>query len=417
MNGKFPGHYFQNQAWHKSFAVRGLHSFVLLFILSCILLILPVKSMASVWNHRADDKSQWNEDWENSYATWVQEKLTDQWLKEPSNPFYRWKVDCAKFVYLARLHFSFENGLEFAIHDPRGKGGAILTSKSSNWDHITDPAKRLKTFAQFILSSVNTGTLQKDSLLIAINKNSIKPGVILAADAKRAHTWLVKKIDPSGMALLLFGTLPASEFLYESYTFPASETAFPLGKVPRADYGGFRQFKWPQYLLHKDTEIPYYKSDQTSMSYKSFFEDVQKVIQLIPETNNERFRYLLEEICMKVRVRVNIIIDAAHRLAELKGNPMPEDDIDLYSTYKRDEDIETAFRRIDEKYIQHLSELNQENSLAYRSLRYPSWTNEDYCWIRWAQNRTEPLGTIRAKFYGKKISSDPQSSFSNRWGE
>lgn len=381
------------------------------FVLYLVLTLAPKLAIASVWSH----SQEWTEAWETKYSQWVQQNLTTQFLKQTGMPFSNWHVDCAKFVYLQRLYFSYLNGLEFAVV---GAGvGQKISSQGTQWDGFKNSERRLQSFAQYVLNHVDTSTLQRDTVLIPVKRESIRPGIILAADSQRAHTWLIREIRPSGAPVLIYATLPASEFLYESYVFPASETAFPLRKVPSAESGGLRRFRWPQDLFKRSSEILYSSSEQSQIGYQNFFSVIQERLRKAAHSPNEDFGNRLEDLCMKLRVRVNIIIDAAHALERSHGNRLSADQFELYSTYARDRDILVAIQKLDEYFHENRFSIGQELGKSYASLLHPRWNTEDFCWVAWAENRSEPAGYLREKILAGRISSDPYSSFSQRWGE
>lgn len=386
------------------------------------LIALQTVSHGAVWQHSSLKK--WNQDWENKYSQWVQQSVDENWLQRKENPFYNWHLDCAKFAYLLKIYFASQNQLEFAIHNPSSKT-EIISSLSNQWDSISDPVQRLKAFTKHILAQVNTRTLPKDSVLLAITKETLIPGAILLSDAQRAHTMILKNMKDNGFPTFIFATLPASEYLYLSYAYPAPEVYFPSRVVPNRNTGGFRRLKWPEELRKSTPELLFssnknifsFHLDQEYLNYETFFEEVQKKIQIQPHTINDKMDYLLEDLCMKLRIRVNIIIDAGHALRKLQGGSFTKEQIDLYSTYSRDKDILKAFNNVDTFYSLNEKQLHPELVDKIKTLLQPQGNSEDYCWVQWADNRIEPLGVLRQKFKSQKISSDPYSSFAQRWGE
>lgn len=120
---------------------------------------------------------------------------------------------------------------------------------------------------------------------------------------------------------------------------------------------------------------------------------------------------------MKVRVRVNVIIDAGHAQQRLQGRAFSTEEIDLYSTYKRDRDIAKTFEALDQFYLFNQGQISNHLKQQYQSILEPQQNSMDYCWVQWANNRVEPLGLLRQRFLDQRISSDPSSSFAQRWGE
>lgn len=150
---------------------------------------------------------------------------------------------------------------------------------------------------------------------------------------------------------------------------------------------------------------------------ETFFDEVQAILRVAPSNENEEFSYLLDDFCAKVRERVNVIIDAGQALQGSVNGRFTSEQEELYSTPKRDRDILSVIRRIDEKYQRLSLRLNPENAKRYGSLMAPRWTSDDECLIPWADNRLEPLGAIRTRFLEGRMSSSPYDSFARRWGE
>lgn len=378
-------------------------------------------SFGAAWIHQKE--KTWNADWEKKYSFWVASEINENWLQQKENPFYKWQLDCAKFAYLLKIYFSYLNQLEFAIHNPQNPS-KVISSLDIRWNNQINSTQSLKSFASYILSQVNTRTLPRDTVLLDITKDSILPGTILASDLKRGHTMILKDLKPSAAPLFIFATLPASEYLYESFVYPASETYFPSLVKPNLNQGGFRRLKWPQELLKSNLNllkesqhIFSISQTQENFSYLYFFDEIQQRLQTLPLTYNDKVDYALEDLCMKVRIRVNIIIDSSHALLKLNGRSFSANEIDLFSTYSRDKDILKSIQNLDIKFNLYKMSLNSEILKKYQSLLNPEMNSNDYCWVQWADNRVEPLGSIRKKFLNQQISSDPYSSFAKRWGE
>ncbi len=377
------------------------------------ILQLSATAVAEVWPHNS--AQTWNESWETKYSEWIEKSVATDWLQRQNFIFSGWSVYCAKFVYLTRIYFSYANGLEFAILN-QASYQKIISSTDSSWDSLPLGQSRVQAFAKSILARVNTSTLPGDTVLIPITKWFVKAGIIVASDRERTHAWLIKKINPSGIPKLLNGTLPGSDFIYEGFVFPPPESIFPSRKLPTASSAGLRRFRWPQDLLKKASAISYSSADQSQMQYETFFDDIQNILKVQPTNSDEEFGYLLDDVCMKVRERVNIIIDAAQAQKKRRGTKFSKVEEDLFSTPKRDAAIVAGFNRIDFFAAGKASQISELNDRRYSLLLNPKWTTADECLIEWADNRIEPLGAIRQRFHDGSISSDPNASFSARWG-
>ncbi|MCK6598089.1 MAG: hypothetical protein L6Q37_06965 [Bdellovibrionaceae bacterium] len=421
----------------KNFVPMRKNNFTILIVFLLVVFSLS-KVSASVWalnsnavgysNSKNTEKMEWNNEWEKHYSFWVQKVLQTNWLQNERlqygefNPFYRWQVDCAKLAYLTRLFFSYRYGLEFVIRSDQGQ---LISSQDNHWDEEPNPIKRLKNFAKFILARVSTRTISRDSLLIDISRNSLIPGTLLVADSKRGHVMILKELKRSGAPIFIYSTLPASDFIYESYSYPTPEAYFLSGKNPSVSQGGFRRFLWPSEHRARITQraplktpAPFQESlIQTELNLPLFFDEVQKKVLVAPLSENEKFEYLLDDLCMKMHERMNVIIDAALALENKKGKRFTEAEFDLYSTYRRDFDIMTYIQRLDQTYREKRYLLSPNNQTIYQQLLTATSLNDDFCLVPWADNKLESLGSLRAKFLAKKISSNPYDSFAKRWGE
>lgn len=371
---------------------------------------------AQVWSHSS---LKWNENFEQQYSKWIKDSVSTEWLQQNNFVFSKWHVECAEFAYLTRLYFSYINHLEFAMVDDAAKK-TKLSSLSTKWNHIASEQLRVQAFAREVIGKANTSTLPQDTVLIPLTKQFIQPGIIIAGDQKRDHTWVIKEINPSGIPKLIYATLPGSEYIYQSFVFPPAQSAFPQGKLPNEKNGGLRRFKWPEDLFKDAKSISYASSEQSdpaAVKFATFFEDIQNKIRVAPHDRDEEFGYLLDDLCMKVRIRTNIIIDAGQALKAASGRRFSVAEDDLYSTHKRDQDIRTAIQKVDDTFAMARSQISAKNFSRYQSISNPQWTTADECLVTWADNRTEPLGAIRKRFQSGLISSEAGDSFAKRWGE
>lgn len=378
-----------------------MKSFVLI-----ILLFLTLKSQASVW----DVKHLWSTEWEDKYSHWIETEVDSDFFLRKNTILYNLNSNCADFVYLTRLYFSYLNNLEFIVRDP-ARPNKILSNLNSEWDHL-EQHLRIKKFIAEVLKVTNVHTIARDTLLAPVNRSNIRPGAILLADVKRAHSWLIGKLKPSGMPILLFATEPSSSMVYESYSFPSEENFFLKSGSTSLKGLGVRIWKWPsEYLVESKRQ----STEQTQISRDNFFETVRNKIALQPRTESEYLLSLVDNICVAVQARINVV-NSALVWIERNNQCHSGHSFDVYSTYFRDRFIKEQFVLLDEYYTKNLLRLNREAAYVYRSIL--GWkSNAYYCPIPWASNRTESLGQLREKFLNDEISSDPNHSLSQRWGE
>ncbi len=395
-------------------------------LLTIFLIVGPAGAQAAVWNHTPGE--QWSEAWEQKYSKWIETSVDTGWLLQKDSIFAgTGMVDCAKFVYLLRLYFSYQNGLEFAI-SPSALGAQKMSSRQSNWDSYPAGAARVRAFALSVMDRAHTTTLPGDTVLVALTKESLRPGIILLGDSQRTHTWLLQKVTDYGFPLFLYSTLPQSDYLYQSFAFPAPQSVFPLKQLPSDRSAGLRRFKWPQDIGKAPEQISYRSDDQMRQSYKDFFKDIRKrMAKVSPTANpaehaNQEMDFLMQDVCAKVWERVDIMIDAdaaLKKLRQVKGSyaRFSSAEEDLYSTPQRDKDIVIAFEELDQFFANHQSQLSVEIRRRYNTVINPRWYSDDECVVTWAQKRAEPLGALRDRFPKKtEAFSSPYSNFGTRWG-
>ncbi|MBL7542666.1 MAG: hypothetical protein JNL11_02570 [Bdellovibrionaceae bacterium] len=389
-------------------------------LLSLFLFFFSATSWSQAWPH--DANKTWNDEIEHQYSKWIENNVDDNFLRRPGRVYSGMSVDCADFVYLLRMVFAMDNGLEFAINDP-SRPGQIISSRSRRWQ--MHPQK-VRAFFQYVFDVTNTQTLPNDTVLVPLSKTGLRPGVILLGDKKRGHSMVIKNFKPSGIPILFYGNLPAREFVYTAYNFPDPLSYFPLGPISQARGGGFRWFKWPQDLSRSLSEISYAGEDQlvAGKDLVHYFDLVQKVVRVRTVVRDELVNYMIDDLCSQVRVRINTITDAAQFL---KRNSYREShwrmsaaEDDRFSTYKRDESIRGLISKIQVEYKQALQNTSYPLSTATKarlhSVFMPKGTMNDECIIDWAENRIEPLGWIIERYQSGLISSRAQDPLGVRWG-
>lgn len=365
------------------------------FLFPILILLISTWGYAEVWPHKAE----WSIESERIYSHFVEKNVDTEFVK---NNLPGAKVDCADFVYLVRAIFARRQGLEFFVYDEESK--TYLSSKTSNFDSILDPELRFSAFMNSVFKLASTWSLAYQTQLTPINRNEVKPGIILLTDQSRSHSWLIKKVFSSGQAQLIYATEPSSDWLYDSLTYPTEEFAFPRQKAPTKDQGGFRRFLWPNEFL--DRQKLAFSNEQNLLPIQTYFSEVQKRLQITPTSDRERFTAQLDELCNQVRIRVNAVLDALVVQGEAC---MPAKRREQLSTVSRDSRILNLLNLIQHKYRPAYSDLYQ----SYFTLN----DNQSSCLVTWADNRIEPLGKLRLRFLMGQMSSDAEESLAVRWGE
>lgn len=378
------------------------------FILLNLILSYQFVLEAQVWN----SEQKWSNDWESKYSKFIETEVSTEWIKNKNSIAYGYELDCARFIYFARLQFSFDNKLPFAFTDRKTR--KVYSNDNFKINSNLSVSNNIKQFVKKLYYSVDSFTLAQDSFLVPLSKSYFKPGLILLGDFKKKHAWLLKKITPNFTPTFIFSTLPQSSELYETYVFPTVESTFLNGKNPSLVEGGFRQFKWPSEYPSSASRA---SQDQMKINLKEFFNFIQNKLRDAPRNPDEEFNYMLEDVCLKMRIRANVIIDTEHFKQKIKGRQLSLSERDRYSTQSRDKDIYNMFIRIDSNFSAHSKSFSKNTLEKYESLLNPYYNLNNFCYVEWALNRIEPLGLLRNRLLLGSMSSDAQDKYASRWGE
>lgn len=368
-----------------------------------------LQTQAEVWT----PQNTWNQKWEESFSGWVAKQVDLDIALNPAKSYYAQTLDCADFIYYLRALFSYENKLDFLALDDDKRP---LSPAMTDFDQYPQEL-RVQKFIQKVLRDTNTMTLQRDSVTVAINRESIRPGTILITDKSQNHTWIVKSINASGVPYLLSATetVPPSSDIYPSMSFPSGKSAFARqSKFLSLDRGGFRRWLWPEELKHRNQVI--FSKDQSVIPIDVFFETIQSRLALVAESPSEKLNRQLDELCLMVRIRTSLVTDAV--LYQQDHRPWSAAAIDALSTNNRDQRIKDLILSLSYRN-QNLVNISLDVRRKYVNFLKPTEENlnikdsERLCLIQWAENRIEPLAHIVNRF--SSWSSNPKDSLEERW--
>lgn len=372
-----------------------------------LIFFFQFSASAQVWK----SQNKWNEQWEQKYAEYVANEVSTGWVQKQDSIAYGYLLDCARFIYFVRLQFAMQNKLPFNYTDLESK--KVISNETFKVEQKISEAQKVRLFTNALFRATSTFSLAKDTFLVPLERKFFIPGLILLGDFKKQHSWLLKKLSPSFVPTFIFSTLPNSDLLYETYVFPTEEMAFVGKKSPTLEEGGFRQFLWPQEYRGKSRA----KTDQSKIPYRLYFETIQAKMRSQARDENEEFDYMLEDICVKMRIRANVIIDTEHFKRAILPRVLSEKENESYSTDSRDSDIQNTFQRIDNFYSLNYVKISQFLHQKYETLILPRYLKNDFCYVQWAENKIEPLGVLRRRFLKYEISSNANDSYAKRWGD
>lgn len=375
---------------------------------------------ADVWTV----KGRWNEAVQSRFSEWVQTNAHPEMAlrEDPRHPYYHQILDCADLVYYLYAIYSFENELDFVATDTQGRA---IGPKTKAFDYIQNPNQRFKKFLEVLIDRTNTETLQKDSVLLNVDRTQIKPGSFLLTDRSKNHVWMVQTIRPSGTPVLLTGTSPGSHFLYPALTFPTAESAFANQTRARrlsANRGGFRRLRWQQEVVSTRAT-----PSQLDLVFENYFAAIATALRTIQSnwSREAEFDALIDDTCMQMRIRTNLVTDATIAIDRAGGRPLSTSQLDTLSTTARDgriRDLISRARAFGEQYHAAFSPQALEKYARYfkfdGAAKLTLHEAESHCLVQWAENRIEPLAVLVRRFEETgRVSDRADAPLESRWGE
>ena len=391
------------------------------FLAHAILVVSIIFGGAQVQSAVWESTATWNASWQERFSQWIESRdvhIEMALQASQDRDYLNVEMDCADFIYYLHAVFSFEHQLDFSV---QMRNGHRLTNQTAQFDSLQDQKIRFKRFLRYLLEQTNTKTLQEDSVLLPLNRDAVRAGAFLITDRPKNHVWLIKAIKPSGTPELLSATVPASNFIYPAFTFPTAESAF--SNVAKTGYltpsrGGFRRLRWP--TAHETHAI-----EQTQIPLSRYFESIAKAVQspvatVTPDSELDR---LLDETCLQLRIRTNIVTDAMTALTSRRS--LTAEQVNQLSTESRDQRIRDLIKQTRHLVFSRRSALSRATMDRYHRLfdfdqavALDYGNAEAHCFIQWAENRIEPMASIVSRFEQPgRISSKARDNLEARWGE
>lgn len=407
-------------------------------ILIAALLLVGNTAQAAVWT----EVNQWSQAYEDRFAEWVKaEWRTDFFSRKnlpngQSNPYYGLRVDCADTVYSMRIIFAYENRLPFVAQDPTASGKTI-SNKMSRWDGQSE-INRVRNFLWYIYGVMSTRSLPNDTYPVAISRNTIRPGSLLATSKKNHHSWTIKEILPIGVPYLVYNSVVGANSgfgLQERQSWPNPDWVFE-GDFSPSSGAGFRYWR-PASSLNKPVwQVPGYSEEQFKVPLNKWVRHMQSRLALRQETDEQLINRLMQTSCVGFKDRVTSVNEG---LDFLKKNPkcMPYATYDTYSTPNRDRRIFDDIMSLRRAYKEIL-QINGGNQLSpalknqlnkvfpYISLsaaqetarmQTQGTTAASVCVVNYLPGRSMDLAEFKRRLFLGQISNNPHDSGEYRWGE
>lgn len=184
-------------------------------------------------------KHQWTQEWERKFANWVSENLTKDFYVK-----HNIETDCADVAFSLRWIFARINGLPAA--NSLAATGKLFTQDSmkEEWKNL----KRSENWREdevfmsallYILRNAYTGTLNKDTYPIELNKETFLVGTI---HLDGGHTMIISEINYDDQTkapiMKLSSTVPAA--VRELF-----EQVMSDGVITDKKDGGLVRMRWP----------------------------------------------------------------------------------------------------------------------------------------------------------------------------
>lgn len=395
-------------------------------------------AQAAVWT----EVNQWSQAYEDRFAEWVRTDWTTDFFSRKtlrngqSNPYYGLRVDCADTVYSMRIIFAYENRLPFVAQDPTASGKTI-SNKMSRWDGQAE-LQRVRNFLRFIYDTMSTRSLPNDTYPVAISRDTIRSGGLMATTKKNHHSWTIKDILPIGVPYLVYNSVVGAYSGYglqERQSWPNPEWVFE-GDYSVSSGAGFRSWR-PASALNKPVwQTPGYSEEQFKIPLSKWVRHVQSRLALRQETDDQLVNRLLKTTCEGLTGRVPSINEGIQYLQK-NSKCMDYATYDTYSTPNRDRRIFDDFMSLRRAYREILqinggnqlstatkSQLNKifpaiTLSAAAETSRMTAQgiTAASVCVAEYLPGRKMDLAEFKRRLFLGLISNNPHDGGEYRWGD
>lgn len=389
---------------------RSLKYFSVLLVAS----LLSMKAaQAAVW----ETTQTWTPAWEVRYQDWVKTNWNKLYFTKPG-PLQGLVFDCADTVYTMRVLFSSMNGLPFVIKDPTTSSANVISNELTRFDNKA-PDERVRSFAKLIMSVASTASLPNDTYPVAISRATLGSGSLLMTDRASHHSWTIKDFSDTGIPFLVFGSRPARTELYERFEYPSVDFLFPKG-IRAESNAGFRSFRHPEDIAKKVYDVPGYSLEQYQIIGK-WSRGIQKKMQQVEETAEQRTVRILNESCKGAFERISVVADGVALNEKIGGRCMSASEYDDNSTPSRDGRLKATFQELANSYREannggQLSTNTRKLVEAVLSGARAPRTPDSFCMIEYTTGQMLTLGEVYERSINDQLSNNPHDSLAMRWG-
>lgn len=390
--------------------------------------LISLSASADVWV----EKETWDAEWEAKFSEWVKtQNVNKDMFVSPASKYKGVVADCADVSYNFRVIFAFENGLAFSAKNPMATSTSKMkhfTNRMTMFDNVQDPHKRVVAFMNYLGKSLGTETLAaSDSYPMKLSE--IKAGDVYLYKTKMAdkfvrHTYNFKNIDRRGNFEVIYST----QAIRDSGA-PMNQKVKAMYNPPVAYKWGFRRYDYGVSAKPgKTTQSQTYSDEQfvlaQQMDSNKFFNHVKSLLRQEVESPEDLIKNQLKELCGQVKERIEIVNRAITYKSSISNKCMEYADFDTHSTPSRDGRLKEIMTNLDADFKDvNKKDLTLETTDLVEAIFNSTPTQYQldrlmaYCPISYKAGTTVSLREIRIRSSKGLLSSHPNDSLENRWGE
>ena len=397
-----------------SLIAKVLRTASLPFVVAATLGFSTERSHAAVWETTAE----WNETTEAAYRQWVATSWNKNYFMQ-SGPLKGLIMDCADVVYTMRIIYASQNGLPFVMKDPTTRAGTPISNAMTRWDS-KEPEQRVRSLINLVNGVGSTASIPADTYPTAIGPATLGAGSVILTDRANHHSWTIQNFSKTGIPYLLFGSRPARTLLYERNDYPSVSFVFPQGIRPETN-AGFRNFRQPQDIGRPVHEVSGYSLEQYSLPANNWMRTVQKRMQQVAETHEQRVVRVFAEACKGARERVDIVKEGVKKNLDIGSRCMNATEYDDNSTPSRDSRLKDSFKDLAISYKEAKNAGNLKPAIAKQveAVLNGGGSNlnaNSACLVEVSPGTKLTLGQVYASSIGDKLSNNPHDTLEMRWG-
>lgn len=396
--------------------------------IACLFIVLANlnNARADIWKH----EREWEIKDETEFVNWVSsDNFNRRIFVDPQSPYANLATDCADVVYAARIIFAFEHKLNYRSFNSVKEDGVFwkktISNNSNLFDKYPEGPARVKAFITYLGKYSDTKFLaEEDSYPIALK--DIKPGDFYITEQTIGetiirHTYVVKKVYPTGIFDLYYSTLP---YMVRELKV---HRGLPLVSFSREPFG-FRRFKAPYLINSIEKDLPSFSLEQYELLKKvgetNILAEVSKKIRTEEEGLAGRLDRLVGNLCRSLDDRIESINESQRFIKSIGGRCVTRPEYNNLSTPVKDQRIKSQIQVLANYWRAIVKEKRQGDfSIEKRSaMNFLIGSSEGKAEEHKKLCADYPQIPVTVKefndlFDAGKISSHPNDTVAVRWGK